>query len=187
VVMAKGTFLSFPSLSVLPRSKSYALHLSSNSSTAENTSFMNNDNKDNLASEPRWTYPAIVIPSKFPTQKDCVKDQDLLQDSQCEQEQGDKDKDHCRDSSLYGHIQTISQDLILDLLQRSDFRNFRNFAYFAFHALAYLACFAFSHISRSHTFRILCTHISCIFTYFAFHIFAFSCFLRFDTCYHVPP
>jgi len=97
VVMAKGTFLSFPSLSVLPGSKSYALHLSSNSSTAENASFTNNANKDNSASEPRRTYPAIVILSKFPTRKDRVKDQDLLKDSQCERERGDKDKDRSKE------------------------------------------------------------------------------------------
>jgi hypothetical protein len=111
----------------------------------------------------------------------------------------------CRDSSLYGRVQTISQDLILDLLKRGDLRDFRVFAY--------IACFAFPHIlrisrisrfrflafsrishivciSRSHTVRISRTYISCGFhisVYFTFRIFAFSHFSRFDMCYRVPP
>lgn len=76
------------------RSSSY---VGSNSNTAENASFTNNANKDNSASEPRRTYPAIVIPSKFPPRKDRVKDRDLLKDGQRERERGDKDKDRSRE------------------------------------------------------------------------------------------
>ncbi|KAG2076226.1 hypothetical protein BDR04DRAFT_752435 [Suillus decipiens] len=65
----------------------------SNPSAAENASFMNNANKDNP--EPRRTYPAIVIPSKFPPRKDRVKDRDLLKDGQ--RERGDKDKDRSKE------------------------------------------------------------------------------------------
>jgi hypothetical protein len=45
----------------------------------------------------------------------------------------------CRDSSLYGRVQTILQDLILDLLKCGDLRDFRVFAH--------ITHFAFSHIS----------------------------------------
>lgn len=72
-------------------------HVGSNSNAAENTSFANDANKDNLASESRRTYPAIVIPSKFPPRKDRVKDRDLPKDGQRERERGDKDKDRSRE------------------------------------------------------------------------------------------
>jgi cellulose synthase/poly-beta-1,6-N-acetylglucosamine synthase-like glycosyltransferase len=54
----------------------------------------------------------------------------------------------------------------------SHFRTFRIFAY--------IAHFAFSHISR-----ISCSCIYRVFCVSAY--FAFSCFLRFDMCYCVPP
>lgn len=73
-------------------------HVGSNSNAAENTSTTNDANKeDSSASEPRRTYPAIVIPSKFPPRKDRVKDRDLLKDGQRERERGDKDKDRSRE------------------------------------------------------------------------------------------
>jgi hypothetical protein len=43
--------------------------------------------------------------------------------------------DQCRDSSLYGRVQTILQDLILDLLQCGDFHVFHVFCILAFFAL----------------------------------------------------
>jgi len=104
---------------------------------------------------------------------------------------------HCRHSSLYGHVQTILQDLILDLLKHSDLRNFRIFACFVFlrisHILRilrfrFLALSRISHIAhilRSHTVRNSHTCISrgfCISAYFAF-----SHFLRFDMRYCTPP
>lgn len=67
----------------------------SNASATDNASFINNANKDNSASESRRTYPAIVIPSKFPPRKDRVKDRDLLKDGQ--RERGDKDKDRSKE------------------------------------------------------------------------------------------
>jgi hypothetical protein len=70
----------------------------------------------------------------------------------------------CRDSSLYGRIQTISQDLILDLLQRSDFRNFRVFVH-----LTYFTHFAFSCTLHCHTFHISDT--SCFRTSHILHTF----------------
>jgi hypothetical protein len=63
---------------------------------------------------------------------------------------------HCRDSSLYGHVQTISQDLILDLLKRGDLCDFRVFTY--------ITCFTFSHVSCFHA-----SHIFCISDFSHFH------------------
>jgi len=62
----------------------------------------------------------------------------------------------CRDSSLYGHVQTILQDLILDLLKRGDLRNFRNFAHFAFQIPRVFRAFCVSdslHFHASHILR----------------------------------
>jgi hypothetical protein len=64
----------------------------------------------------------------------------------------------CRDSSLYGRVQTILQDLILDLLKCGDLRGFR-----VYRVYRVFARFAFSHISRiSHV-----SHFAHI-THFAF-------------------
>jgi hypothetical protein len=109
----------------------------------------------------------------------------------------------CRDSSLYGCIQTILQDLILDLLQCSDFCDFAHFCIFhisrtriscAFRIFTYFTShilhafcdptqFVFSHIS--HFMHLHISHISHFRTFLRFH--AFSHFLCFDTCYCAPP
>jgi hypothetical protein len=77
------------------------------------------------------------------------------------------DTTRCRDSSLYGHVQTIWQDLILDLLQCSDFRGFCTFCIFCI--------FAFSHISH---FRI--PHAFCDLTHFAFHVLTYLAHFMFS-------
>jgi hypothetical protein len=74
-------------------------HVGSNPNAAENASFTNDADKGDSASEPRRTYPAIVIPSKCPPRKDRVKDRDLPKDGQRERERGDKDKDKDKDRS----------------------------------------------------------------------------------------
>jgi hypothetical protein len=62
----------------------------------------------------------------------------------------------CRDSSLYGRVQTILQDLMLDLLKYGDLRNFRVFAHFAF---SHISCT--SHFSHFRIFaRFASLHIS---------------------------
>jgi len=104
----------------------------------------------------------------------------------------------CRDSSLYGHIQTVSQDLILDLLQCSDFRDFHTFAhltYFMHFALCIVMHFTFqipcvfthltycthftiphsSHFAHSHISCILHFHIFCILHFCILAFFALSC------------
>jgi hypothetical protein len=83
-------------------------------------------------------------------------------------------KEHCcRDSSLYGHVQTILQDLILDLLKRSNLHNFYVFVFS--HTLRFCA----SHILRAFcdsTVRILRTCISCMFSCFRILMcFTFPC------------
>jgi len=86
----------------------------------------------------------------------------------------------CRDSSLYGRVQTILQDLILDLLKCGDLRDFRVFARFAF-----------SHISRISRFCALrvfnISHISHFAYIVSFAHFTFSHFSRFDMRYCAPP
>jgi hypothetical protein len=57
----------------------------------------------------------------------------------------------CRDSSLYGRIQTILQDLILDLLKCGDLCDFRVFACFVFSHFLHVLRFRASHVF--HVFR----------------------------------
>jgi len=60
----------------------------------------------------------------------------------------------CRDSSLYGRVQTISQDLILDLLKHCDLHDFRVFVFSHFRAFR---VFVFLHVSRFRASCIFCT------------------------------
>jgi hypothetical protein len=61
----------------------------------------------------------------------------------------------CRDSSLYGRVQTILQDLILDLLKHGNLRTFRAFTkYHMFRVLDILR--VFSHVSHFRASRVFC-------------------------------
>jgi len=71
----------------------------------------------------------------------------------------------CRDSSLYGHVQTISQDLILDLLKRGDLCDFRVFTY--------IVCFTFLHVLRFHASRVF--RVSDFLRFHASHILRTFC------------
>jgi hypothetical protein len=62
-----------------------------------------------------------------------------------------KEMSCCRDSSLYGRVQTMWQDLVLDLLKCSDLRGFRVFAFphiSRFRTFCIYHAFRISHISR---------------------------------------
>jgi len=76
------------------------------------------------------------------------------------------------------------------------------FVIFAFSRISHILCIShfrflmfsrishIAYISQSHTVHISHTRISCRFrisVYFAFRVFAFSHFLRFDMCYREPP
>jgi hypothetical protein len=94
----------------------------------------------------------------------------------------------CRDSSLYGRVQTISQDLLLDLLKHG---NLCDFCVFAFsHVSCFRASCVFTHLTYCahfvipHSSYFVHSHISRV---SHFRVFCISRFLRFDMRYRAPP